>query len=98
MLQGQVNGKQQSLTPDSFMSGLPPQVQQAVAGAYTQLQRSPEAVYGKVEDKRNPVPGTYVETTDQWYMAQADEMFKRGEIDATTLQALQMFLQLNMSK
>jgi hypothetical protein len=96
MLQGQMQGQQQqALTPDSFMGGLPQGVQQSVAGAFTSLQRSPEAVYGKVEDKRNPVPGSFVETTPQWYMAQADEMLKRGEIDATTHQALLMYLQLN---
>lgn len=97
MLQSQMQGgqQQQALTPDTFMAQLPPNVQQGVAGAFTRLQRSPEAVYGKVEDKRNPVPGTFVETTPQWYMAQADEMLKRGEIDPTTYQALQMFLQLN---
>lgn len=88
------NQPQQAPTVDSFMGGLPPQVQQAVAGAFTRLQRSPEAIYGKVEDKRNPVPGTFVETTPQWYMAQADEMLRRGEIDETTYQALQMYMQL----
>jgi hypothetical protein len=90
--------KQVALTPDSFMSQLPPQMQQSVGEAFTRLQRSPESVYGKVEDKRNPVPGTYVETTPQWYMAQADEMLRRGEIDAVTHQALQMYLQLNYAK
>ncbi len=97
MLQGQLQGKnqqQQALTPDTFMGGLPPDQQQAVAGAFTRLQRSPEAIYGKVEDKRNPVPGTFVETTPQWYMAQADEMLRRGEIDPVTHQALQMYMQL----
>jgi hypothetical protein len=95
MLQGQMNQKQQPLTPDSFMGQLPPNMQQSVAGAFTQLQRSPEAVYGKVEDKRNPVPGSFVETTPEWYMAQADEMLKRGQIDPQTHQALLMYLQLN---
>jgi hypothetical protein len=97
MLQGQMNARNQPAqapTVDSFMGGLPPQVQQAVAGAFTRLQRSPEAVYGKVEDKRNPVPGSFVETTPQWYMAQADQMLQRGEIDPTTYQALQMYMQL----
>lgn len=94
MLQGQVNGKQQSLTPDTFMGQLPQEVQQAVAGAFTQLERSPEAVYGKVEDKRNPVPGSFVETTPEWYMAQADQMLQNGEIDPTTHQALLMYMQL----
>ncbi len=97
MLQGQMQGqnqKAQPLTADSFMSSLPAQQQNLVAGAFTRLQRSPEAVYGKVEDKRNPVPGSFVETTPQWFMAQADEMLKRGEIDATTHQALLMYLQL----
>jgi hypothetical protein len=98
MLQNSMkSGQQQALTPDFFMGGLPQNTQQAVAGAFTQLQRSPEAVYGKVEDKRNPVPGSFVETTPEWYMAQADEMLRRGEIDATTHQALLMYLQLNFS-
>ncbi len=96
MLQSQLQGgqKQQALTPDTFMSQLPAQQQQAVGSAFTQLQRSPEAVYGKVEDKRNPVPGSFVETTPQWYMAQADEMLRRGEIDPVTHQALLMYMQL----
>lgn len=96
MLQSQMSakGSQTALTPDTFMGGLPPNVQQSVGGAFTRLQRSPEAVYGKVEDKRNPVPGSFVETTPNWYLAQADEMLKRGEIDQTTYQALQMYMQL----
>jgi hypothetical protein len=96
ILNSQLQGgqQQQELTPDSFMSQLPPEVQQSIGGAFTRLQRSPEAVYGKTEDKRNPVPGTFVETTPNWYLAQADEMLKRGEIDATTHQALQMYMQL----
>jgi hypothetical protein len=97
-MQGQQKAASQAPTTDSFMAQLPPEMQQAVAGAYTKLQRSPEAVYGKVEDKRNPVPGTYVETTPEWYMAQADEMLKRGEIDPVTHQALLMYLQLSQSK
>jgi hypothetical protein len=101
MLSSQLNAKQQpqpELTPDTFMGQLPPNMQQSVAGAFTRLQRSPEAVYGKVEDKRNPVPGTYVETTPEWYMQKADEMLQNGEIDETTHQALLMYLQLNFSK
>lgn len=95
MLQGQLSSKQQTaLTPDSFMAGLPQGVQQSLAGAFTQLQRSPEAVYGKTQDPRNPVPGTYVDTTPEWYMAQADKMLQNGQIDATTHQALLMYLQL----
>jgi hypothetical protein len=94
MLQAQMQGGQQTpMNADSFMSSLPPQEQQAVASAFTRLQRSPEAIYGKVEDKRNPVPGTFVETTPQWYMAQADEMLRRGEISPTTHQALLMYMQ-----
>lgn len=97
LLQSQLGGgQQQELTPDSFMGSLPPQVQQQVAGAYTQLQRSPEAVYGKVQDPRNPVPGTFVETTPQWYMQQADAMLKNGQIDSSTHQALLMYIQLAM--
>lgn len=95
ILQSQMQGQQQqSLNPDSFMGQLPPQVQQSVAGAFTQLQRSPEAVYGKVQDPRNPVPGTFVETTPEWYMSQADKMLQQGQIDPVTHQALLMYLQL----
>lgn len=94
MLQGQLNGSNTKLTPDTFMAQLNPNTQQSVAQAFTQLQRSPEAVYGKVQDPRNPVPGTFVETTPQWYMAQADNMYKNGQIDAATYQALQMYMQL----
>lgn len=82
------------LNVDTYMAQLPPNIQQSVAGAFTKLSRSPEAVYGKVEDKRNPVPGSFVETTPNWYLAQADEMLRRGEIDPTTHQALVMYLQL----
>lgn len=97
MLQGQMNSQsqQQQITPDSFMAQLPEPIQQSVAGAFTQLQRSPEAVYGKVEDKRNPVPGSFVETTPEWYMQQADTMLQNGQIDPATHQALLMYLQLN---
>lgn len=102
MLQGMMTQQSKAssaqLTPDSFLSQLPPELQQSVAGAYTQLQRSPEAVYGKVEDPRNPVPGTFVNTTPQWYMSQVDEMYKNGQIDAQTYQNLQMYLQLAMGK
>lgn len=95
MLMSQIQGgKQTPLTPDTFMSQLSPDQQQSVGSAFTRLQRSPEAIYGKVEDKRNPVPGSFVETTPQWFMAQADEMLRRGEIDPTTHQALLMYLQL----
>ncbi len=94
-MQAQSKGMQgQELTPDSYMGGLNPTQQQAVAGAFTRLQRSPESVYGKVEDKRNPVPGTFVETTPEWYLAQADEMLKRGEIDPATHQMLQQYMML----
>jgi|SRR5882724_10526108 len=96
MLQSQLQSSntQQKLTPDTFMSQLPQQVQQEVGSAFTQLQRSPEAVYGKVQDPRNPVPGTFVDTSPQWYMAQADKMLQDGTIDPTTHQALLMYLQL----
>jgi hypothetical protein len=98
MLQSQLQGKnqaqQQALTPDTYMSQLDPDMQQSVAGAFTQLQRSPEAVYGKVEDPRNPVPGTYVDTSPEWYMQQADAMLQNGQIDPVTHQALLMYMQL----
>jgi hypothetical protein len=93
MLQSQLSGKQTEVTPDSFMGSLPSNLQQSVASAFTQLQRSPEAVYGKTQDPRNPTPGTFVETTPEWYMAQADEMLRSGQIDAATHQALLMYMQ-----
>lgn len=98
MLMGGMQQKNQPMTADSFMAGLDPSAQNSVAGAYTRLQRSPEMVYGKVEDKRNPVPGTFVETTPEWQMAQVDEMLKRGEIDQQTHQLLLMYLQLSLQK
>lgn len=94
ILSTQMKNNSQSLTPDTLMAQLPPNLQQAVASAFTQLQRSPEAIYGKVEDPRNPVPGTYVNTTPEWYYAQADQLFKSGAIDAQTHQALLEYLQL----
>lgn len=95
MLQTQMKGSssQQPVTPDSYLSSLDPASQQSVAGAFTQLQRSPEAVYGKTQDPRNPVPGTFVETTPEWYMAQADKMYSSGQIDAKTHQELLQYLQ-----
>jgi hypothetical protein len=95
MLQSQLQGqKQQPLTPDSFMGQLDPQLQQSVAGAFTQLQRSPEAVYGKIEDPRNPVPGSFVQTTPEWYLQQTDKLYQGGQIDAQTRQALLEYIQL----
>jgi hypothetical protein len=95
LLQSQSKSQQPTeLTPDTFMSQLPPNVQQGIGSAFTRLQRSPEAVYGKTQDPRNPVPGTFVETTPEWYMAQADQMLKNGEIDQATHQALLMYMQL----
>lgn len=95
ILQSQLQGSQQKSTPlDSFMSQLPSNVQQSVGSAFTQLQRSPESVYGKVEDPRSPVPGTFVSTTPQWYAQQADKMLQSGQIDEATHQALLMYLQL----
>lgn len=95
-MQNQQNAQNQKVTPDSFMSQLPQQTQQSVAQAFNSLQRSPEAVYGKVQDPRSPVPGTFVDTTPQWYEAQADKMFQSGQIDAATHQALLMYIQLSM--
>lgn len=96
MLQSQMQSRNQpqDLNVDTFMSSLPPQIQQSVAGAFTQLQRSPEAIYGKTKDPRNPVPESFVETTPEWYMAQADAMLQNGQIDPTTHQALLMYMQL----
>lgn len=96
ILQSQLQGsKQQQGSPlDQFMGSLPQNIQQSVSGAFTQLQRSPEAIYGKVEDPRSPVPGTFVSTTPQWYAEQADKMLQNGQIDAATHQALLMYLQL----
>lgn len=97
ILQSQLQGNKNASPLDQFLGGLPQGVQQSVTNAFTQLQRSPEAVYGKVKDPRNPA-GTFVETTPQWYMAQADEMLKSGQIDAATHQALLYYLQLQFQK
>ncbi len=92
--QMQAQSKPQELNVNTFMSSLPEQMRSSVANSFTQLQRSPEAVYGKVEDKRNPVPGTFVDTNPNWYMAQADNLLQQGQIDAATHQALLMYMQL----
>lgn len=97
ILQSQLKGNSNASPVDQFMAGLPQNIQQSVAGAFTRLQRSPEAVYGKTKDPRNP-SAPFVETTPQWYMAQADEMLKNGQIDAATHQALLMYLQLQFAK
>lgn len=88
------NQPQQPLTTDSFMAQLQPAQQQQVGAAFTQLQRSPEAIYGKVEDPRNPVPGSFVDTNPEWFMAQADQMLQSGQIDEATHQALLQYMQL----
>lgn len=92
MLQSTMNSKQQPVTPDSIMQSLDPNSQRSLAEAFTRLQRSPEAIYGKTRDPRNP-SAPFVETTPEWYLAQADEMLRRGEINATTHQQLVMYLQ-----
>lgn len=94
MLMSGASAKQQPMTADSFMAGLDPSQQARLGSAYTSLQRSPEMIYGKVEDPRNPVPGSFVETTPEWQMAQVDEMLKRGEIDPQTHQLMLMYIQL----
>jgi hypothetical protein len=98
ILQSQLQGNNQQLTPDSFMGSLPGAVQQSVASAFTQLQRSPEAVYGKTHDPRSADPGSFTETTPQWYMAQADEMLKAGQITPEVHQALLMYMQLRFKQ
>lgn len=93
MLQGTMNGKQQALTPDTFMAQLDEGSQRSLAEAFTSLQRSPEAVYGKARDPRNP-SAPFVETTPEWYLSQADEMLRQGQITPTTHQQLLMYIQL----
>ena len=41
---------------------------------------------------KNDIVG--VETTPEWYMAQADQMLQSGQIDPATHQALLMYMQL----
>jgi|SRR3990170_273465 len=95
ILQSQMQGQeQQPMDANSFLSSLPPQVGAEVTQAFTALQRSPEAVFGKVEDPRHPTPGTFVPTTPQWYMQQVDKMAQSGQISESTRQALLMYLQL----
>lgn len=93
ILQSQMQGSNQAMTPDSYMSSLPSNLQRSVAESFTQLQRSPEAIYGKTRDPRTP-DGAYVETTPQWYMAQADQMLQSGQITPEEHQALLYYLQL----
>lgn len=93
MLQSTMSGKQQQMTPDLFMSQLDPNSQRALAEAFTSLQRSPEAVYGKTRDPRN-ASAPFVETTPEWFLSQADEMLKRGDITPSTHQQLVQYLQL----
>ncbi len=97
ILQSQLKGNGNASPLDQFLSGLPSNVQRSVAESLTQLDRSPEAIYGKTRDPRN-VSAPFVETTPQWYMAQADEMLKRGQITPEEHQALLMALQLKFAK
>ena len=94
ILQSQMSGGSSGSPLDQFMSSLSPQQQQSVGSAFTQLQRSPEAIYGKVEDPRNPTPGTFVETTPEWYMQQADQMLQSGQISPQDHQALLYYIQM----
>lgn len=95
ILQAQMSGSGQEITPDSYMASLSPALQQSVAQAYTQLERSPESVYGKTRDPRTP-DGAYVETTPQWYLLQADQMLQNGQITPEQHQALIYYLQLKL--
>ena len=93
ILQSSMQGNQQEMTPDTYLSQLNPSDQQSLAQAFTSLQRSPESIYGKTRDPRNP-SAPFVETTPEWYLSQADEMLRRGEISPTTHQQLLMYIQM----
>lgn len=86
------------MNASSFLGSLPPAIQSNVASAFRQLERSPEAVYGAVEDPRHPVPGTFRNTTDEWWYNRVDQMYEAGEIDDATRQYLMTFLRMYLNE
>lgn len=91
------NQPQEELTPESYLSMLGPQAGN-VLDAYRQIERSPEAVVGKQFIGETlpdyPVPGEVAPITDQWWLAQVDEMLEAGMIDETTAQLLMNYIRL----
>lgn len=99
LLQSQLQAANQpppELTAGSFLGSLQPNLQQDVGTAFRSLERSPEAVYGRVEDPRHPVPGTFVPTTDEWWFNAVDDMYDKGQISDATRNALVQFLRLRL--
>lgn len=98
ILQSQLQAQQPDMSQidpaDQIFMSMPPQIQQEMSTAIRSLETSEEAVYGKVEDPRHPVPGTFVTTTPEWYLKQIDELFKRGDISPQTRQALIAYYRL----
>jgi hypothetical protein len=94
ILQAQLEAQNASpdTSPQGILSSLPPQLQYNVGTAIRQIERTPEAIYGAVEDSRHPVPGTFRSVTDEWWLEQVDKMYERGEIDDMTRQAIMMYL------
>lgn len=99
ILQAQMEAQQpQEMTSDLFLSQLQPQLREGVSSAFRSLERSPEAVFGKVEDPRNPTPGTFVPVTEEWWLNSVDEMHQRGQISDATRQALIQFLRMRFAE
>lgn len=101
ILQSQMQAQQQDpaeITSGSFMGMLPPQQQAEVANAFRLIERSPEAVYGRTEDPRHPVPGTFVPTTEEWWFNKVDEMYGNQQISEGTRSALMQFLRLYLAE
>lgn len=98
ILQSQLQAQQPDMSEvspaDQILMSMPPQIQQEMSTAIRSLETSQEAVYGKVEDPRHPVPGTFVSTTPEWYLKQIDELFKRGNISEQSRQALIAYYRL----
>lgn len=95
-LQAQSAGQDVEMTPDLFLSSLPPELAAEVGSNFRAIERSPEAIYGAVEDPRHPVPGTYRTLTDEWWFNKVDEMYEKGQLSEAGRQALMQFLRLRM--
>lgn len=91
------NQPMEELTPESYLSTIGPQAGN-VLDAYRQIERSPEAIVGKQFIGETlpdyPVPGEVAPITDQWWLAQVDEMLEAGMIDETTAQLLMNYIRL----
>jgi hypothetical protein len=99
ILQSQLQGQQEptEMTADTFLTTLPPQMQQEVGSIFRQLERRPEVIQNRQEQKGHPVPGTYVNITPEWWLNEVDRMYEQGQISDSTRQALMMYLRLRNS-